>query len=223
MRRRREAASHMKEFDVTDINLREVEKVLEEALPTLRKRKTVIDETILPDADGRSGSIRWTSDHFSERTLELLTHRIYSLFLDEYKILIETNFPTLKNQFSLYSKMPVHYFVDIKDIKLRRGEFPPGIRVVKCFNDDTNKNEVTLCGTDQAVTSEKDEWLFIYNDKKYKVFGQDYTDLFLFHPIKLNIKILSEFMILRNLVYKNIKEELSAVFESLSKQYVVTV
>ena len=217
-----EAASHMKEFDATDVNLREVEKVLKEALPTLRKRKTIIDETILPDADGRFGSIRWTSDYFSERTLALLTHRIYSLFLDEYKILIETNFPTLKNQFSLYSKMPVHYFVDMKDMKLRRGEFPPGIRIVKCFNEVTNKNEVTLCEIDQTVFIEKDEWLFAYNDKKYKVFGQEYTDLFLYYPIKLNINIPSEFMILRNLVYKNIKKELSVVFEYLSRQYSVT-
>ena len=61
-----------------------------------------------------------------------------------------------------------------------------------------------------------------YNDKKYKVFEQDYTDLFLSYPTKLNINIPSEFMALRNLVYKNIKKELPPVFEYLSRQYAVT-
>ena len=101
------------DYKTNDVDLRKVEKALNEALSTIKKRKDAIDEVILPDEDALpTGSSRFMHDLYKEETLVSFVHRLYTLFLEEYKTLIEINFPILKTYFILYSKMPVHFFCD---------------------------------------------------------------------------------------------------------------
>lgn len=51
---------------------------------------------------------------FSKTLLEKYVKDFFTLFLTEYQILVETNFPTLKNLFSLYKRLPVELSVDFR-------------------------------------------------------------------------------------------------------------
>lgn len=199
------------DYKTYDVDLRKVDEALNEALATLKKRKDTIDEVILPNEDALpTGSARFMHDLYKKETLVSFVQRLYTLFLEEYKTLVEINFPTLKAYFNLYSKMPAHFFV-IVNFEVCED---PIISVYKCIND-TNKNEVTLC-TNQDVTFDPDEFI-TYKGSNYKVFTSQITTFPAFERKGFtNIRIPSEFTVLRHLVYEQIEEELPTAFEHLS-------
>jgi hypothetical protein len=213
------AALNKKELksNVRYIELEEVEDVLDEALSTIKQRKNIIDETILPDQDatpsGKSGLLR---DFYKRETLISYLHRIYTLFLQEYKILIETNFPTLKHYFSLYSEMPVHYF-----LVTGPGEGDFSIKMFKCKNNCSDKNEVTLC-QNEDVSFDSNEFTFGYKQTRYDLFNVSkigITSILSHGPKFMKVDIPQEFTILRSMVYKKIKEELPKVLEKLKQLF----
>jgi Holliday junction resolvase len=212
-----ETALNKKELksNVRYIDLEEVEDVLNEALSTIKQRKNIIDETILPDQDailiGKTGLL---CDFYKRETLISYLHRIYTLFLQEYKILIETSFPTLKNFFSLYSEMPLHYFVVVGP---QEGDF--SIKIFKCKNSGSNKDEVTLC-QNEDVSFDINKFSFAYKQKNYKllsILNQGITSILSPWEKFMNIDVPREFTILRSMVYRKIKGELPKVLEKLTE------
>lgn len=214
-----EAALNKKELksNVRYIDLEEIEFVLNEALSTIKKKKNIIDEVIVPDHDGTpTGNTGLICDFYKKETLIFFLHRIYTLFLEEYKILVETNFPTLKKCFSLYSKMPVHYFVVVGP---QEGDF--SIKIFQCKNRDSNENEVTLCQNEDVFFDRK-EFSFAYKQYRFELFNVSHigiTSILSHGPKFIKVKIPQEFTILRNMVYKKVKEELPRVLESLMQLY----
>ena len=198
-------------------NLEEIEFLLREALSTIKKKKDIIDEIIVPDHDHRpTSNTGLICDYYKKETLISFLHRIYTLFLEEYKILIETNFPTLKKCFSLYSKMPIHYFVVVGP---QEGDF--SIRIFQCKNRDSNENEVTLC-QNEDVSFDSDEFTFAYKQSRYDLFSVSHigiTSILSHGPKFMKVEIPQEFTILRSMVYKEIKGELPKVLESLTQLY----
>lgn len=203
--------------NVRYIDLERLEVTLDKVLSTIKKKKNVIDEIIVPDHDDTAtGNTGLICDYYKKETLISFLHRIYSLFLEEYKILIEINFPTLKDCFSLYSKMPVHYFAVVGP---EEGDF--SIKIFQCKNGDSNKNEVTLCQNEDVVFN-IDEYSFAYKQKRYKLFNLSMTSITSIlsqRPKFMKVDIPQEFTILRSMVYKKTKEELPKVLDKLSKLY----
>lgn len=214
-----EAALNKKELksNVRYVDLEEIEFVLSEALSTIKNKKNIIDEIIVPDHDdGPTGNTGLICDFYKKETLISFLHRIYALFLEEYKILIETNFPTLKNCFSLYSRMPVHYFLVVGP---QEGDF--SIKIFKCKNSDSNKNEVSVC-KNEDVSFDMSKFSFAYKKEQFGLFNVSYigiTSILSLGPKFMKIEIPQEFTILRSLVYKTIKEELPEVFRKLMEMY----
>lgn len=214
-----EAALNKKEpkSNVRHIDLEEIEVTLKEALSTIKKKKDIIDEIIVPDHDDRpTSNTGLICDYYKKETLISFLHRIYTLFLEEYKILIETNFPTLKNYFSLYSEMPLYYFVVVGP---QEGDF--SMKIFKCKNNDSNKNEVIVC-RHEDVCFDNNKFSFAYNQKNYKSYNlmyQSITSVLHSRGKFIKINVPQEFTILRSMVYRNIKNELPEVLKRLSQLY----
>ena len=214
-----EAALNKNELksNVRYIDLEEIEFVLNEALSTIKKKKNIIDEIIVPDHDDTpTGNTGLICDFSKKETLISFLHRIYTFFLEEYKILIEANFPTLENCFSLYSRMPVHYFVVVGP---QEGDF--SIKIFQCKNRDSNKNEVTLC-QNEDVSFDSNKFTFAYKQSKFELYNVSkigITSILSHGPKFMKVEIPQAFTILRSMVYKKVKEELPKVLEKLTQLY----
>jgi hypothetical protein len=217
------------ESNVHYVGLDEQETLLRDAIAVLKHKSNVIDETILPDEDnyGRSG---YRIDNFTDKTLEHALGRLFSLFLNEYKILIEFNFPTLKELFELYRKMPVQLFVVIYPNNVN-SDWPRKIDLYWNFDYKQSENKVAVCASTDISF---DDHLFTlnYQRKTFKIDKVESHFSFLTSalinghylckesPSLLNIQYIdSEFLILRDLVYKQISHELPDVLTKLYGQY----
>jgi hypothetical protein len=230
-----EAAIHYKmpESNVHYVGVDEQETLLRDALDVLKQRSNVIDETILPDEDdyGRSG---YRIDDFTDKTLEHALSRLFSLFLDEYKKLIEFNFPTLKESFTLYTKMPVHLFVVMypKDVNSR---VPRRIEVHQCSDEKLRDNNVIVCKPMEVFVNQR-PFTLNYREQVFEIdISKSYYDLF--SPSLLNRRYLDKhsssllsiqyiddvFLVLRDLVYRQISYELPDVLTKLYGQYGISV
>lgn len=211
-----EAAKAGKEFEATDIDIWKEGRVLRESLPIIRKRKGAIVETILPDEEVIA-STGWLYDFFTKETLTSFIGRIYKIFLEEYKILVESNFSTLKSHFSLYSKMPVRFFIIIGE-----GDHDFSIKVYKCMNNASGENMVTLCHWNEIVFEDFVSRTFTYQDKvfaAYEISGRGISSILLPKAKFIDIDIPWEFAILRHMVYQQIKKELPIVTRELLNRH----
>jgi hypothetical protein len=212
-----EAALNKRELksNIRHIDLEQVEDILNEALSTIKQRKNIIDETIFPDQDAITiGKTGLMCDFYKRETLISCVCRIFTLFLQEYKTLIEANFPTLKNHFSLYSKMPLHYFLVVGP-----GEGNFSIKIFKCKSSDSKKNEVTVC-ENKDISFDRDKFSFAYKQKGYELFrvvSQSVTSMLSCWERFMNIEVAREFITLRNMVYQQIKDELPTALSQLSQ------
>lgn len=214
-------ASSKSEFEakVAPRHIERIDEALYEALSVIRKRKDVIDDSILPDQDAWPSGPAYTSDFFKPDTLISILKKLYTLFFDEYKTVIETNFPTLKNHFQLYSQMPVHYFI----VPLFSER--PWIKYYECKNTYSDENSITICD-DNDIIFDIDAFSMTYKNEQYKVMLQGGCSLIsLMSPHKnyINVDIPSEFTVLRSMVYKQIEAELPNAIEKLFLAYGVTV
>ncbi len=216
-----EMASSRSEFEakVVHRNIESIDKILYEALSVIRRRKDVIDDSILPDQDAWPSGPAYTSDFFKPDTLIAILKKLYTLFFDEYKTLIETNFPTLKDHFQLYSQMPVHYFI----VPLFSER--PSIQYYKCKNAYSDENIVTICDNNEIMFG-IDAFSMTYKKKPYKVIQKvNCSTSFLLssHKNFFNIDISLEFGILRSLVYKQLEAEIPTAIEKLFQVYGITI
>jgi len=90
---------------------------LEDALQVLEKKGiTEISRPLLPLPDypqeRKWFSKGWDWDYSTDRLCEYLVD-FFHLFFEEYARLVETNFPTLKSRFDLYSKLPVSVYAEV--------------------------------------------------------------------------------------------------------------
>jgi len=195
-----------------------IEKTLLEAMQHLRKHGiNSIKELILPQKD-RFASSGWVWDEYSyERLVEYILC-VYQIFLEEYKKIIETNFWSIKDQFKLYSEMPIKSFIKIKK---RSNNY--SVDIYTCYNKESNHNETTIFNDDDVIIDNK-EWKITYLEKEYQLIDYIiYTNIFDFfggyQHNYLPIKISKEFIPIRNLVYDKIESEIGDVINSLFEAY----
>jgi len=210
---------------VTDVDIKKLTSILNEALLTVKKRKNIIDEVIVPDHDTLpTGSVVYGWEYFKKDTLISFLHRIHTLYLDEYKTLVETNFPTFKEQFKLYSNMPVYYFVVPNLDEHQQDGWRNGIECYVCKNTDNEKNEVIFWKEDE-ITFNRSRFLVTYKQKEYNVLWVEKSSLRTFFFPSYNYldgNIHSDFTALRSLVYEQIRQEIPKAKENLFQLYNVS-
>lgn len=210
-RQAEDAATAGVDFDTNDVDFKKINQVLKEALSTLKARSPLIDTAILPDQD-RLPTRGHECKQYQKETVGPFVKNFYSIFLEEYKTLVEVNFPTLKAHFSLYAKLPIHYFIVVTD---DHEEF--SARLYECINAEGN--EVTLCG-DADVAFDWDAFILTHNGKHYKVDRIHGNALAMFSGDRyLPYYVPSEFTVLRGFVYRHISDELPAVMKQLQIIY----
>jgi hypothetical protein len=110
--------------------------------------------------------------------------------------------------------MPLHYFVVVGP---QEGDF--SIKIFKCKNSGSNKDEVTLC-QNEDVSFDINKFSFAYKQKNYKllsILNQGITSILSPWEKFMNIDVPREFTILRSMVYRKIKGELPKVLEKLTE------
>lgn len=155
-------------------------------------RKNIVEDIILA--------------HYRNNQLKKYIKKFFYLFLVEYKILIETCFPTLKNQFKLYSLLPVEL-----NLKVETKEKNDWNGLTLYFNKSKNK---------------KDNIKIYFNPKKqislYSIYIPCSIRLeYIFRDTRNTDKILldqelhkddiKEYCALRQFIYNFIKDEFESV------------
>ncbi len=139
-----------------------------------------------------------------------------SLFLSEYKMLIEFNFPTLKQFFPLYSQMPVRLFVILHQ-KNNSKNSRASLHSFLCVDKTDGESEVTLCNPDETYFDHK-AFVFYWRNTKYHIKEASGRSLIFNNP-HFPLKIPEKFSILRSIIYDRISKELPIVLKELFNQY----
>lgn len=196
---------------VRDLTSEQAEQLLEDALLSLKRRSSAIEELILPDWDNTTGNLRYVWDFWKEETLAAWIPRLYECFLSEYKAIIEANFPTLKEHFELYSLMPVQYFVAVD-----RRTSPLGITTCICPGSEGEANQVIACGS-LELDHAADKWLVSWKGRQHTIHSSHSTSIasIMCPPDYYPFRFPTEHSILRHQVYSQIKRELPTVLSLL--------
>ena len=171
-----------------------------------------INEEIVPEEDtGTFNNYEW--NNYKPNTLNTYIAKLYEWFLNEYKLIIEKNFPTLKNQFELYSKMPLTFFMHRFK---RNGDEHPEFWGYSCKKSGTGLNNVVFCSQDD-VKMDHTKWTFSFKGQPYDIdyctsFGA--SEFFTGDKTYSKLNTSSNRNVLRNLVYSEIERELDGVIEA---------
>lgn len=195
-------------YPSSDVDFRKLEKDLFDALETVERKASCIDSVIIPDPEYHT---RYIYGGYSKDTLKMLLTDLYTLYLSEYAKLIESNFPTYKHVFKLYSEFPVQVLIGIGDDLPERGDFP--IKMWYCKNHLTNENLVTVVDGNDF---EENNFQINFRSTIYQGISCTHTSLnSLFSNAFVKPKYEFPFSILAGLIYRTVWSELKIVSEQL--------
>jgi hypothetical protein len=101
------STGEMPPFRARFVDLEELERSVLRAVERLSASTTEIERPLLPD-------IVWP--YGAQPPMEALkasVGRLYAAFLNNYRVLVETNFPTLRQNFALYAQLPVSIYLQV--------------------------------------------------------------------------------------------------------------
>ncbi len=206
------------EKPVRYMNLESVNKCLFRAINELKQLGCkAITEIILPERDAINKT-GWFWGNYKQKTMINYMVKIYQLFLEEYKRLIEQNFSTLKSKFKLYSMLPIKVLA-LEDKRESIDE--PILMLYVIRNDKTGSDEVILCKEDEISFDHK-TFTVKYRSVTYELeFVKWMSCNNIFYPNRtfLEFKTPTEMIGLRNLVYDKIQSEIKDVFNELLEGY----
>lgn len=199
--------------------------ILSDALRVIKRHMEEIKEPLFPGPDIPSseikeriiklgGEINWLPNiitvQYSDEQIKKYLEIFFSLFIQEYSVLVETCFPLLKNRFHLYSLLPVEIHVEAYTAELKCLNLNYGIKksltttlITVELNPDISKIELTR------------KFNFSGNQMLSTVFQASY-------PVPLgvrgfwNIDRVKDMCVLRSWVYERIKSELRDILDSVS-------
>lgn len=187
---------------------------LREALQNLNHNLKIITRTALPycdDPDYPSRYVKPSPEYFTKEGLKEYLADFMEKFIQEYRNLVERNFPTLKNKFSLYQKYP--YYAIMQITKRDDDEKATGLDY-HIFKNKSEKNEIEIYNFDEdkiIVNFVKDS--FEITTKKGLMKSEIWINMTLdslFIPIN---SILGK-CILTTFVYVQIERDLEEIFGS---------
>ncbi|MGE0684388.1 MAG: hypothetical protein AB7P69_26215, partial [Candidatus Binatia bacterium] len=149
---------------------------------------------------------------------EMLDHctRVYAQFLETYKVVVERNFPTFRQGFSLYSQMPVVYFISLGRPLPFGG---PAIKIRICRDlQQSNPNRILSCSEEELQIGEES---LEHRGETYDLVGSGFTSWDSFtdcREIFSDVEI-ERTAILRGLVYEQIQQELDGALDFLFEKY----
>jgi DNA replication protein DnaC len=114
---------------------------LDESIQLLCSKQNKIESPLLPlgDRTATKQLVPYPQDYTIERLKTYITSFFY-IYLQEYRTLVETNFPTFKEQFSTYRLLPAYIVAELSTDQ--SNELPD---ITWCiFKNDTNKDEVEV-------------------------------------------------------------------------------
>ena len=205
------------ESEIRFQDFEKIEKILYKSIHSLRNQGiNSIDEFILPKPD-KPPSSGYIWDYYSKERLIEYVLKVYELFLEEYKKIIETNFGSLKKYFQLYSIMPIKCF-----ISLTPGGERTGVNIDICYNRDTEHNEIVMANYNE-MAHYYNPWRLRYRGNEIELilsYGMDISTIFYrMQQDHLNIKLTSGAIPIRNLVYDQIASEIGILIDYLFKKY----
>lgn len=190
-------------------------RVLKKSIIALNKEEIIEPLLPSPDVDSkdinsnlirRGGDRRLIPDNvlaqYSDEQLVKYTNTFFTLFLEEYKVLIEKNFIGLGNKFKLYKSMPVLIYCQLRPHRGWSLEY--GIK-----QHVRNEVFVELNPTTSLWKSSPKEYLTVYGSRIESILWNSDTV-----PLDKNLSFekAKDNCMLRNFTYKWIKNEMEKIF-----------
>ncbi len=203
-------------FNARYVELEKLEKSLARAINWLFPTKTIDSPLFDSEKKIKAGSMRGYPISDDDAKDYLLW--LYTAFLENYKTLIETNFPTLKQHFRMYSQMPISVHLvlgsTVRDF-FNRYYRPLEEYISKSQN---NANEVKIA--DDLVRNANERMSFRAGGMEFQAYCVTKTSFesIFFSSSGLVSNAFQE-MTLRRLVYGTIVDELKDVKQALHVQY----
>lgn len=199
----------------TDVDFRKLEQMLYESLETVKKVDSDINNKIVPDIDFYS---QYNHGGYSEETLITLLKRLFCIFLEEYKTLIETNFNSIKSSFKLYSMMPLSLIIGLK-----YDADNSHIKIAYCKSASILENTVIICDYDDVGFNREDDFVINVNNSTYTVMSMCVTSASsilssYYHGISPGFNF--PFGVLRGLVYEQILGEIKSALDDFRALYI---
>ena len=141
----KELLEHFDEEDITLINC--IDNLLESGIEE-------ITEPFIPDWSNSKIPRKFSFQNYSKENLPKIVQKLYLIFLQEYKIFIETNFPTYKYNFPFYNYLPCKVLLIID---------PQNYRTVKIISE-SKKNEVECLL--ETIPSRDDNWKYSFKNQE---------------------------------------------------------
>ena len=190
------------------MDVERLKKWLPHAIEFLRTRMPSLEPSPLPQRPNhRPGSTPGTREDW-----EAYLQQLYTRYLSNYRVLVETNFPTLKDSLPLYGRMPLREYLMIESTPTGRDDRLP--LTILTSKEQPAENEIVVAQSiepedlrnmvfrvDRSVveaevitrTREPGPWADAPNPLKYRMYGCP----------------------LRQMVYGTLKKELTALLASL--------
>lgn len=141
---------------------------LKQILQTISTTGNEIKSTLLPMGDTPRYPgwyhINSSEDYSKEGVLEYVK-QFFRVFLDEYKLLVETNFPTIKEKLPLYQRLPIYVIGQLK--KSSRSDKADGL-MYAFLDHEGSENVVEIRDYDEPdvkITDDEKNWRFLFETK----------------------------------------------------------
>lgn len=216
-------------------------RALESAVRVVQTKQQNITKPLLPEPDLTTGFSPYRKEsEYSDEQLQRYLRAFFEVFLEEYKVLVETNFPTLKSFFELYSKLPTKFVVEIdkyrnsSNDRLKRGvkyamipKQPKNIVEVH-INTGGNNPRIICDSINQKNIILSDEGTLEFEWRSGTEISLPHSTLSRFfgsHMNKVPIdspgyhhdnKSASSETVIRNAVYKEVERDLKQVIRSIA-------
>lgn len=189
-------------------DLQDLEGSLEVAINALRWNGSEIAGPLF-EASLQTGLVRGALG--SGDGLKMYLRDLYSAFLSNYKVLVETNFPTLRSYFTLYSKLPVSIYLVVGPSVIsecRRGSTQLGVYMVKACSEKSAVQVVDEVASERSERGMKCTIGGVVHEQ-FSCHMTTVENLFAGHPALAYDRFHG--MTLRKLVYSTLLEELAVV------------
>ncbi len=203
-------------FHSSYVEMDKLEKLLARAINWLRPTKTEIDGPLF-DSESKVKANVFSRHPISDDDAKGYLGWLYLTFLENYKSIIETNFPTLKQHFPMYSTLPISVHLVLKSA-VRRDFDCNFTQLAGYFSESqSNVNEVKV--VDDLVRNADDCMSFSTGGAEFRanrIWGTTFENLFFSKSGLINDAF--QRMTLRMLVYGTIADELKAVKQAFRTQ-----